>query len=75
MIISLPFHNNTLSFDSLSFDSFPLQLSDNNVMLQCIEKGKEDIKMWASIQDVRDAIVNLIERCTVSAQHSNAAMG
>jgi len=55
MIISLPFHNNTLLFDS-----FPLQYVDSSVMLQCTEQGKEDIKMWASVQDVRDAIFNLI---------------
>lgn len=70
MIISLPFHNNTLSFDS-----FPLQYADSSVMLQCTEEGKEHVKMWANIQDIRDAIVNLIERRTVSTQHSNAAMG
>lgn len=61
MIIYLAFHNNTLSFDSLAFDSFPLQYADSSVMLQCTEQGKEHVKIWASIQDVRDAIVNLIK--------------
>lgn len=59
MIIQLPNHtNNTVS----SFDSFPLQYSDDctSALLQCVDAGKEWLKQWCCVEMRRQAVFNSI---------------
>lgn len=62
MIIQLPNHTDNSVSSMSSFDSFPLQYSDDcsSALLQCVDAGKEWLKQWCCVEMRKSAIISEI---------------